>query len=197
MRLCDAAVFKLSVRVLVGGDVFGILSGDVIDQNRLAVIDAPDGELVLFVGAPRVRCVALSVFDRKAVLDEVLLRSIEADAENAGINDLVDALIEFEQNRIEIERGCNLPADFAQQLDTVLLRCDLHGLRSDLLSALVDGGFQRSCLLFEDPGFAACLLALVITDPSPCGVRYKQEKQNIDDVGESCPVPRRKNDEGV
>ena len=94
---------------------------DVVDQNRLAVVDAPDGELILVVGAARVRGVALAVFDGQAVFDEVLLRPVEAHAEDAGIHDLVDALVELEQDGVEIERGGDLLADFAEQSRLVIL----------------------------------------------------------------------------
>ena len=104
--------------MLVGGNVFGVFRRDVVDQNRLAMVDAPHRELILVVRTACIGRVALSVFDRQAVLDQVLLRPIEANAENARVHDLIYALIEFEQDRIEIERGRNL---FAISLSSSML----------------------------------------------------------------------------
>ena len=81
------------------------------------MVDAPDGELVLVVGAPRVGSVALAVFDSQTVFDELFLRPVETHAEDAGIHDLVYALIELEEDCVEIERSGDLLADFAEQLE--------------------------------------------------------------------------------
>ena len=90
-----------------------------------------------------------------------LFRPVEAYAENARIHNLVHALIELEQDRVQIERGGDLLADFAEQLDAVLLRGDFGGLGANLLGALVDGGFQCFRLGFKRLGFAPRLLALI------------------------------------
>ncbi len=77
------------------------------------MINAPDGKLVLVVGAARVRRVAFSVFDRQPVLDELLLGPIETDSEDARVHNLVYALVELKRIVFEVERGRNLFADFA------------------------------------------------------------------------------------
>ena len=105
-------------------------------QDRLAMVDAPDGELILVVGAARVGRVALAVFDGEAVFDEVLFGPVEADAEDAGVDDLVDALVELEEDGVEVERGGDLFADLAEQLDGVFLRGDLSGLGANLLECV-------------------------------------------------------------
>ena len=44
---------------------------------------------------------------------------VEAHAEHAGVGELVHPLVEAEEDRVEVERGGDLLADVAQQLDVV------------------------------------------------------------------------------
>ena len=122
------------------------------------MIDAPHRKLVLVLGAARVRRIALAVFDGEAVFDELLFGPVEADAEDAGVDDLVYALVELEEDGVEVERGGDLLADLAQQLDRILLRGDLSGLGANLLGAFVDRGFERFGLVFRALGFSAGFL---------------------------------------
>ena len=93
----------------------------------------------------------------RRVFDQVLLRAVESNAEDAGVDNLVDALVELEQDGVQIERGGDLLADLAEQFDRVFLRRNFRGLRADLLRALVDRGFQSLGLGFERFGLAAGL----------------------------------------
>ena len=113
------------------------------------MVDAPDGELVFVVGGARVGRVALAVFDGEAVFDEVLFGPVEADAEDAGVDNLIDALIELEEDGVEVERGGDLAADLAEHFDGVFLRGDFGGLGADLLGAFVNRGFESVGLGFE------------------------------------------------
>src|SRR5581483_1694875 len=75
-RLRQAAIFQGVPGVFVGSDVLRILSGDVVQQNRLAMFDTPYGQLILVLGAARVWGVALAVFDGKRVFDQISLRPV-------------------------------------------------------------------------------------------------------------------------
>ena len=87
----------------------------------------------------------------------MLLRPVEANAEDARVHNLIHALVELEQDGIQVERSGDLFADFAQQLDAVLLRGDFSGLSANLLGAVVDSGFKRLRLGFERLRLAAGL----------------------------------------
>ena len=102
---------------LVAGQVARVLRGDVVDEHGLAMLDAPDGELVLVRRVPRVRRVALALLDGEAVLDLLLLGVVEPHAEHGGVGELVHALVEPEEDGVEVERRGDLLADVAQQLD--------------------------------------------------------------------------------
>ena len=78
------------------------------------MVDAPHGKLVLIFGLTRVRGVTLSILDGERVFNQFLFGTIETDTEDTGINNLVHPLIELEQNDIQIERGRDFLADFAQ-----------------------------------------------------------------------------------
>ena len=69
---------------------------------------------------PGVRRVALALLDRQAVLDLLFLRVIEPHAEHVGVGELIDALVELAEDRVEVERRGDLAADFAEQLDVLL-----------------------------------------------------------------------------
>ena len=45
---------------------------------------------------------------------------IQADAEDVGVGELVHALVERAEDRLEVERGGDLAADLAEQLDVAL-----------------------------------------------------------------------------
>ena len=183
--------------MFVGGDVLREFRRDIVQQNGLAMVDTPDGKLIFVVGAARIRRVALAVFDGQAVFDELLLGPVEADAEDACIHDLVHALVELEQDGIEVERGGDLFADFAEQLDRVLLRGNLVGLGANLLRALVDRGFKSFGLGFERFRLAPSLFPLMAADQLPRGQGQQQEEQAVENIGEGGAVPGRKDGEGV
>ena len=75
------------------------------------------GNWFLSDGVARVGRVALAFLDREPVLDLVPLGMVEAHAEHGGVGELVHALVEPEEDRVEVERGGDLLADVAQQLD--------------------------------------------------------------------------------
>src|SRR4051794_16315908 len=105
------AVFKDAPGVLVTSDILRRLSRNIVQQKGLAMFDTPYRQLILVIQAARVWFVALAVFNGEAVFDDVLLRAVQADAENCGVHDLIYALIELKQNGVEIERSGNLTAD--------------------------------------------------------------------------------------
>ena len=141
-RFRDAAVDQRPAGVFIRGDVFRKFRRDVVEQDGLAIVDTPDRKLIFVVGAPRVRCIPLAVFDREAVFDQVPLRSVEADAEDTRVHDLVHTLVEFEQNGFEIERSRDLLADVAEQLNAVFLGGDFDSLSANLVGTVVDCGFK-------------------------------------------------------
>ena len=49
-----------------------------------------------------------------------LFGMVEPDAEDVGVGELVDALVELAEDRVEVERRGDLAADLAQQLDVLL-----------------------------------------------------------------------------
>ena len=154
-RVRGAAVFERNAAgVLIRRNIAREFFLDVVEQNGLTMVDTPDGKLIFVVGATGVGSVALAVFDRQAVLDQALLRPIEADAEDACVQDLVHAFVELEEDGVEVERGSNFFADVAEQLDRVFLRRDFRGLGANFFGALVDGGFKSPGLRFECFRFA-------------------------------------------
>ena len=168
-RLCGAAVFEDAVGVLVRRNVLLGFGDDVVDQHRLAVVDTPDGELILVSGAAGVGGVALPILDGQAIFDQVFLRPVEAHAEDAGVHDLVDALIELEQDGVQIQRSRDFLADLAEQLhglvgllEMVFLRGDFGGLGTNFLRAFGDRNFQGLGLRLQSFRFAARLFAFVI-----------------------------------
>jgi len=128
------------------------------------VVDAPDCELIFVVGAASVGSVALAVFDGETVLDEMLLRTVEADTEDACIDDLVYAFVELEEDGIEVERCCDFFADVTEELDAFFLSCNLGGLGANLLSAFVDGCFQGLGLSLKSFLVATGLFAFMSAD---------------------------------
>jgi hypothetical protein len=65
---------------------------------------------------------------------------IQPDAEHVGVGELVHALVELAEDRLEVERRRDLAADLAQQLDVLLalalrLRERLAGVGRSLASA--------------------------------------------------------------
>ncbi len=75
-RLRHTAVDECPTRMFVGCDVLRELCRNVVEQNRLAIVNTPDRELIFVVGTPRIRRITLAVFDRKAVFDQVPLRPV-------------------------------------------------------------------------------------------------------------------------
>ncbi len=84
------------------------------------MFDAPDRQLVGVAGVARVRGVALPVLDGEPVLDLMLLGVIQPDAEDVGVDELVDALVERAGDRIDVERRGELAANGGQPLDVLL-----------------------------------------------------------------------------
>jgi hypothetical protein len=107
----------------------------------------------------------------------MLLRPVEANAEDARVHNLIHALIELEEDCVQVERSRDFAADLAEQLDRVLLRGNLRSLGANLLCALVDCGFERSGLGFKRFRFAKRLPALVAADQLPRQQALQQEKE--------------------
>ena len=129
--------------MLIVGNVFGGLGIDIVDQDRLAIVDAPDGELVFVVSGARVGRVALAVFDGEAVFDEMLFGTVEADTEDAGVDELIDPFIELEEDGVEVERSGDLAADLAEHFDVVFLGGDFSGLESESLECVRRPGLRE------------------------------------------------------
>ena len=87
----------------------------------------------------------------------MLFRPVEPNAEDTGVDNLVHSLIELEQDGIQIERGSDLFADFAQQLDAVFLRGNFGGLGANLLGAFIDCRFKSLRLRFKGLRLATSL----------------------------------------
>jgi len=101
LRFCTVRQDASSVDVL--RDVLRSLACDIVDQDWLSVVDAPHGQLILIACAARIGRIAFTVFDGEAVFNEVLLRMVQANAEDAGICDAIHMFIEFEENGIQVE----------------------------------------------------------------------------------------------
>ena len=143
-RLGGATVFEQEGPVLVGRNIFLIFRLHVVDQNGLAVFETPDGKLILVARVAGVRRIALAVLNGQSIFNDILLRAVEAHAEDAGVHDLVDPLIELEQDGLQIEGGGDLLADLAEQLDVLLaVVVRLEGL------SLCGGGFGAQFRLAE------------------------------------------------
>ena len=130
------------------GDVFLVFGLHVVNQYRLAMIDAPYGELIGIAGAACIGSVAFAVFDGHGVFDRAFAGIDQSHTEDAGIGELIHALIKLEEYRVQVEGGGDLLTDVAEKLDALLLLGDFSGLRADFLRALGDGRF---CLLYTSP----------------------------------------------
>ena len=111
-----------------------------------------------------------------------------------GVHDLVHALVELEQDGIEVERSGDLFADFAEQLDAVLLRRNLGSLRANLLRARVDRRFESLRLSFERSVLRRAF-SRSLRDEPPGGDSQQQKQQHIENIGERGPIPRRQDRE--
>jgi hypothetical protein len=78
-----------------------------------------------------------------------LFRTVETDTEDTRIDNLVHALVKLEQDDIQVKRGRDLFADFAQEFNAVFLRGNLCGLGANLMSAFIDRRFEDFCLCFK------------------------------------------------
>ena len=81
-----------------------VLRRQVVDEDRLAVLDAPHRQLVAVRRVAGVGRVALALLDRQPVLDLLALGVIQPDAEHVGVGELVHALVELAEDRVEVER---------------------------------------------------------------------------------------------
>ena len=88
--------------------------------------------------------------DRQAVLDLLPVRMIEPDAEHVGVGELVDALVELAEDRVEVERRRDLTADVAQQLDVLLALALRSRQRFGRLGAEPRLGELRALALLAD-----------------------------------------------
>ena len=133
--------------------------------------------------------VALALLDRQAVLDLVALGMVEADAEDIRVGELVDALVELAEDRVEVERGGDLAADLAQQLD--------------LLLAFALGSRQRFGGLGAQPRLGELRPLALLADDAAALQRDRRRRSRSpasSDVRAIRPpgaVPRRQDGEGV
>ncbi len=80
-----------------------MLGAQVVDEDRLAVLDAPDRELVAIPGVPRVRRIALAALDREPVLDLLAVLMVQPHAEDVGGHELIDAFVQRAEDRLDVE----------------------------------------------------------------------------------------------
>src|SRR6266478_1580362 len=139
------------------------------------MVDTPYRELIFVIRAPRIRGIALAVFNGEAVFNQMLLWPIQANAENTRVHNLVHALVELEQDRVQVERSSDLLADITQQFNAVLLCGDFDGLSTNLPGAVVHSGFKRFCLSFERLRLLTGLFTLMPDDETP-GSESQQQK---------------------
>ena len=84
------------------------------------MLDAPHRQLIAVGRGSGIGRVALALFDREPILNFLALGMVEADAKHIGVGELVDALVDLAEDRVEVERGCDLAANLAEQLDVAL-----------------------------------------------------------------------------
>src|SRR6185503_5165367 len=101
-RLRLGAISESTARMSVFSNVFGSFRY-VVEQNRLAMIDTPNSQLVLVISAAGVWCITLPVFDCEAVLNDMPFGPVETDAENTCVSYLVYAFVKLEQNGFKIK----------------------------------------------------------------------------------------------
>ena len=136
----------------------------------------------------RVRRVALALLDGQPVLDLVALRVVQADAEHVGVGELVHALVELAEDRLEVERRGDLAPDVAQQLDVLLaLALGPGQLLGGLGAEPRLGELRALALLADDPP------ALHAVHAEDAG----QAQQQVAGIGPPGAVPRRQDGERV
>ena len=187
-RLRHRAVFEPLALLLVTADVFLVVDGEVVDEHRLAVLDAPHRQLVGIAGVARVRRVALALLDRQPVLDLLALGMVETDAEDVGVGELVDALVELAEDGVEVERRGDLAADAAQQLDLFLALALGAGQRLGRFGPQPRFGELRPFALFAEQ--ASALETIDADDQAGA-------EQQIGQIRRPRAVPRREDREGV
>ena len=187
-RLRHGAVFEKLALLLVLADVAVVFRGQVVDEDGLAVLHAPDRQLVAIGGVARVGRVALALLDGQAVFDLVPLRVVEAHPEHVGVGELVDPLVELPEDRVEVEGRGDLAADLAQELDVLLAFAFRAGQGLGRLGAQPGFGELRPFALL---GHHAAPLQTVHP-----GHRHG-EKGQTGGVGPPGAVPRRQDGEGI
>ena len=152
------------------------------------VLDAPDRQLVAVAGVARVRRVALALLDRQLVRDLVAFRVIEADAEHLGIGELVHAVVQLAEDRLEVERRGDLAPDLAQELDVLLAFALGRRQGFGRLGAQLHFGEVGALPLLGD--HAGALHA----------IQAEEEQSGTREIAEIRPpraIPRRQDGEGV
>ena len=114
------------------------------------MLDAPHGQLVGVARVAGVRRVALarSIASRYSI--SLALGVVQPDAEHVGVGQLVDALVELAEDGVEVERGGDLAADLAEQLDVLLALALGPGQRFGGLGAQPGLGELRALALLAD-----------------------------------------------
>ena len=113
---------------------------------------------------------------------------IETDTEDVGVGELVDALVELAEDRVEVERGRDLAADVAQQLDVLL--------------AVALGPGQRLGRFGTEPRLGELRpLTLLADHPAALDAggadRHESGQQQASGVGPPRAIPGRQDREGV
>ena len=139
-------------------------------------------------GVARVGRVALALLDRQPVLDLLALGMVEADAEHVRVGQLVHALVELAEDRVEVERRGDLAADLAQQLDVLL--------------ALALGPRQRLGGFGAQPRFGELRALALLGDDAPAlhaigRARTSTAEQQVAAVRPPRAIPRRQDRERV
>nr|GEY76804.1 hypothetical protein [Tanacetum cinerariifolium] len=179
------------------GDVARVVPFQVVDEHVLRMVDAPYRQLVRFEHAARVRRVALALFHRERILDQLLLGMIDADAEHAGVHQRVHLLIQHRHDRFAIEIGGDAAADVGQQRDIAVRQ--LHAFLLPLHFALF--AFDRILLLYQFARAAAhfifqrLLLAHQAPDAQPEQQVADAHHQRDRQYTEPPPFPERRGDD--
>ena len=152
------------------------------------MLDAPHRQLVGVGRVAGVRRVALALLDGQPVLDLLELGVVQADAEHVGVDQLVDPLVELAEDGLEVERGGELAADVAEQLDVLLALALGPGQDLGGLGAQLGLGELRPLALLADQ--APALESIGAEERQP-------EQSHVAGVGPPGAIPRRQDGERV
>ena len=152
------------------------------------MLDAPHRQLVGVGRVAGVRRVALARFDGQPVFDLLELGVVQPDAEHVGVHQLVDPLVELAEDGLEVERGGDLAADVAEQLDVLLALALGPGQDLGGLGAQLGLGQLRPLALLADESPA--LESIEAEERQP-------EQRQVAGVGPPGAIPRRQDGERV